>query len=78
MVFAMSGGGSIYKSSQEIIKPKTIALGFDFLDVDENLALVSAGLGYEKAANSSPKFASNTLVVDIGNAGTVCKFLKVL
>ncbi len=69
--FGFTGGASRYEPVSNAIKKMIKNLGMTWLDINDDLALKSAAIGYACVAKSREEFSKNTLVVDLGNSNTV-------
>ncbi|MBX9838427.1 MAG: hypothetical protein K2X69_08965 [Silvanigrellaceae bacterium] len=69
--FGFTGGASRYEPVANSIKKMIRNLGMNWLEVNDDLALKSAAIGYACVAKSREEFSKNTLVVDLGNSNTV-------
>ena len=69
--FGFTGGASRYEPVTNAIKKMIKNLGMNWLEIEDELALKSAAIGYACVAKSREEFAKNTLVVDLGNSNTV-------
>lgn len=74
--FGFTGGASRYEPVANAIKKMVSNLGMNWLEVNDELALKSAAIGYACVAKSREDFSKNTLVVDLGNSNTV--FVKLI
>ncbi len=69
--FGFTGGASRYEPVSNAIKKMIKNLGMNWIEIDDELALKSAAVGYAYIAKSREDFSKNTLVVDLGNSNTV-------
>ena len=69
--FCFTGGASRYEVVSAAIKKMVRNLGMNWIDVNDELSLKSAAVGYACVAKSMEEFTKNTLVVDLGNSNTV-------
>ena len=74
--FGFTGGASRYEPVANAIKKMICNLGMNWLEVNDELALKSAAIGYACVAKSREDFSKNTIVVDLGNSNTV--FVKLI
>ncbi len=69
--FGFTGGASRYQPVANAIKKMVCNLGMNWLEINDELALRSAAIGYACIAKSREDFSRNTLVLDLGNSNTV-------